>query len=127
MRSPLAAPPCQVEITGFGVFPSSGPPRVIWMGAGSGADGLVSLHAELAGRLTVLGDERERRAFHPHVTVARMKERASRRGAEALRRAVRDLEVGAGLSSVEAVTLFRSRLSQRGAACEAVVRVPLAG
>jgi RNA 2',3'-cyclic 3'-phosphodiesterase len=124
---PFATAPFDLRLGGFGVFPPLGPPRVIWMGIMSGADGLQALHAGLSVRLQPLGFEPERRRFDPHLTLARVRHRPARGVWHAVRRTVAAHAPEAGVSSVGAVTLFRSRLSPRGAAYEAVLRVPLKG
>jgi RNA 2',3'-cyclic 3'-phosphodiesterase len=125
--APCGVTPFTIRVGGFGMFPPSGAPRVIWMGIMSGADGLRALHADLSARLLPLGFEPERRAFSPHVTMARFRQRPPRGAWQVARRAVAAQAVDAGAAPVEAVTLFRSRLSPRGAAYESVLRVPLGG
>ena len=62
-----------IKIEGIGVFPNSKSPRVLWVGIGAGPE-----LAELAGRVdeltAELGFEPEKRAFSPHVTLARLQE-----------------------------------------------------
>ncbi len=69
-----------------------------------------------------VGIEPERRAFHPHISLARWKGRRTREVHAFLERA-------RGLSSepftVDAFTLFESRLSRHGAHYEPVARYPL--
>ena len=111
-----------VRVAGAGSFPLSGAPRVFWLGVTSGAERLARLHAEIARRLQPLGIEPERRPYSAHVTLARVKEARDYRG---LRAALREIAAGAGTSRVRAVTVFRSRLSPKGATYEALLRVPL--
>jgi 2'-5' RNA ligase len=69
-----------------------------------------------------VGLEPERRAFHPHITLARWKGRRTREVADFLDRT-------RGLASdpfeVDAFILFESRLSRHGAHYEAVATFPL--
>lgn len=113
-----------VHISGAGAFPSSGAPRVFWVGVTSGAEGLARLHAEIAVRLRPLGLEPERRRYSAHLTVARVKELRGRDDRQ-LRAALRAIAADAGTFRVRAVTVFRSRPSPKGATYEALVRVPL--
>jgi 2'-5' RNA ligase len=113
-----------IHITGAGAFPPSGAPRVVWLGVTSGAEGLARIHAELALRLRPLGLEPERRPYSAHLTVARIKDRQGGDHRQ-LRAALRTIAADAGTSRVRAVTVFRSRLSPKGATYEALVRVPL--
>jgi 2'-5' RNA ligase len=55
---------------GLGGFPPSRNPRVIWVGLAGDVDELKSLHASIeqaTGR-------KEERAFHPHLTIGRVRE-----------------------------------------------------
>jgi 2'-5' RNA ligase len=85
---------------------------------------LVALYAELAQRLPALGFDPERRAYSPHLTIARVKEiRAA--DAAAVRRALSTVRFPAAEGEVQHLTLFRSRLSPKGSQYEALLRVPL--
>jgi RNA 2',3'-cyclic 3'-phosphodiesterase len=121
----LPVPPFEIGVRGVGAFPSSGPPRVLWMGISPGAAELRDAHALLTGRLVPLGFAAERRAFHPHVTLARISTAPRRDVAAALRQIAHGPEPSAGRCLVDAIALFRSRLSPQGASYERVLRVPL--
>ena len=128
LDTPLPVAPFEIELGGLGAFPPKGPPRVLWLGVRSGHDRLAALHRELAARLSVLGFEPERRGFSAHLTLARVRElRPTAGGNSALRRALTEAPAAGGHSPVTHVTLFRSRLSPKGASYEAVLRVPLQG
>lgn len=120
-----AVPAFDVHLAGLSAFPPSGAPRVFWIGLRSGADAMAALNAEVGARLAPLGCEPERRPYSAHVTIARVKELASRSDAAGIRRIAHSLAADAGVSRVSAVTLFRSRLSPKGAAYEPLLRVPL--
>ncbi|HEX3423460.1 MAG TPA: RNA 2',3'-cyclic phosphodiesterase [Sphingomicrobium sp.] len=84
---------------------------------------LASLAAKVERICQLVGLEPERRAFHPHITLARWKGRRTREVRGFLGRA-------AGLSSepfiVRDFTLFESRLSRHGAHYEEITRYSLA-
>jgi 2'-5' RNA ligase len=95
-------------------------PRVLTVEIEDRSGELGALQARLSAALASAGlYEPERRAFRPHVTVARLR---------AGERAPRELEVD-GPAPVAfdgaAVTLYRSRLSRAGARYEPLARVPL--
>src|SRR3954462_1926674 len=71
---PLEVPPFVIELAGCGVFPPSGPPRVIWIGITQGFPSLAAMHAEFNRRLRPFGFEPERRPFSAHLTLARVKD-----------------------------------------------------
>jgi 2'-5' RNA ligase len=62
-----------VEITfrGLGFFPNEQYPRVLWAGLDASAN-LPSLAEDIDGALETQGIPRERRAFMPHLTLARI-------------------------------------------------------
>ena len=62
-----------VQLGGAGAFPKPGRARVVWMGAAAGGRNLVALAGAVAGGLRPFGYEPDRKEFHPHVTLARLK------------------------------------------------------
>ena len=125
LRRPLPDSSFPLVLRGCGAFPRSGPPRVLWVGVSRGADEMQGLYGGLADRLVPLGFSREQRPYAPHLTLARVKE-SGRGTARAIRQLLAGTPADCGTSAVTAVTLFRSRLSPRGAAYEPILRVPLA-
>jgi 2'-5' RNA ligase len=124
LEEPLQTARFTLRLDGLGTFPPSGRPRVIWIGLSQGAEPLVAVYQELAKRLPSLGFQPERRAYSPHLTLARVKEiRAA--DAAAVRRALESLSFPPSDGEVAHLTLFRSRLSPKGSQYEALLRVPL--
>jgi 2'-5' RNA ligase len=120
----LPVQPFQAELHGFGTFPPAGAPRVIWVGIGGGRDPMVDIYEALSLRLVPLGHDREKRAYSPHLTIARVKD-IHRRDTAVVRKALTDAKPISARFDVAFVTLFRSRLSRKGAQYESVLRVPL--
>ena len=117
----IAAPPFELRIAGVGRFEqrNSG---ALWAGVDPKPP-VAALAAKIERVCQSIGLEPERRAFHPHITLARWKGRRTRE--------VKDyLERTAGLSSepfdVDDFILFESRLSRHGAHYEQVTAFPLA-
>jgi 2'-5' RNA ligase len=121
---PLATPRFTLSIAGCGAFPASGPPRVFWIGLADGRESVVGVYDDVAERMIALGIEAERRRYAPHLTIARVKE-APRAEGRAVREALANVPLTPASCRVEAATLFRSRLSPRGATYEPLLRVPL--
>jgi len=117
----LRSRPVEAGIDGVGWFDHG--PRGALFARVTPRPPLESLHAKLDRLLVRLGHEPERRAFLPHVTLARR-----RRAAES---PDHWLAANAGFSAppvtIDAVTLFESRLGRAGAAYEAVASIPLGG
>ncbi len=121
--APLAARPFDIRLGACGVFPRSGPPRVIWIGVEEGLSSLASIHEELNRRLAPLGFEPEERPFSAHLTLARIKD--VRGAAKAIRQAVTAVEPRPARCRVTHATLFQSRLSPAGSRYEALERIEL--
>lgn len=111
-----------------GRFPETGRIRIVWAGA-SGADARVEglgtvVRAELERRQLPF----DRRALRAHVTLARVRDRASAADMGAIADAVAAARVPAGLAfRADAVHVMESRLSAKGPLYSSRARIPLAG
>ena len=116
----LRSPPFELRIAGAGRFEqrNSG---ALWAGV-EPKEPVAALAAKIERVCQSVGLEPERRAFHPHITLARWKGRRTREVQGFLERT-------GGLSSdpfpVRDFILFESRLSKHGAHYEAVAIYPL--
>lgn len=63
--------PVEITFRGLGFFPNEQHPRVLWAGLDASAN-LPSLAGDIDGALETQGVARERRAFAPHLTLARI-------------------------------------------------------
>lgn len=122
---PYDEPAFDLDIGGLGAFPPSGMPRVFWLGVRAGLEALRRLHSDLAVRLRPLGFESERRPYSPHLTIARVRTVSRAMPHRALREMLQAQPALAGRCRTAAVTVFRSRLSPRGANYEPLLRIPL--
>jgi 2'-5' RNA ligase len=121
-RAPLATEVFEIELGGVGIFPPSGPPRVIWIGIRRGAERLTALSAEVDARCEALGFGRDARPFRAHLTIARCRDTIDRPASNRLLGA----DPGAlGASRVEEVVLYQSRLGASGPTYAALARAPL--
>ena len=117
-----------VELGGVGVFPDGTAPRVLWVGVEGDLTSLRLLHRCMEEALQGLAYGRERRDFSPHLTLARISDRAP----SAERRRAREALSSAGWEpglrvDVEAVSLIRSVLLPQGARYQRLALMPLAG
>jgi RNA 2',3'-cyclic 3'-phosphodiesterase len=117
-------PAFPLVVAGCGAFPPSGRPRVFWIAVQQGTQEMRRLYAEVAARLAPVGYVPEGREYTPHLTIARVKD-AGRGSLREIRSMLAQLPADCGTSRVTAVTLFRSRLSPKGATYEPLLRVPL--
>ena len=115
--------PMTLRFGGAGTFGSRARPRVLWMGTHGDVDRLAALQADLATALQASGIEHEPRDYRPHLTLARARDPHGDAGLAAARTALEAVDLGA--VSVDAVTLFRSDLSPKGARHTVVARCPL--
>jgi RNA 2',3'-cyclic 3'-phosphodiesterase len=124
LAPPFGLDPFDLTIAGVGTFPPKGPPRVVWAGLGRGRDHLLTLERMVSVRLAQAGVPQEDRPYNPHLTLARVRDAAGLRPAPL----VENLhDVALGTTSVDAITLFESRLSPKGPAYVALARTPLSG
>lgn len=65
-----AGRPIDLRLTSGGVFPSGGPPRVLWLGAEPAGE-LAALAGAVDEALAPLGFPPESRPFRPHLTLGR--------------------------------------------------------
>jgi RNA 2',3'-cyclic 3'-phosphodiesterase len=122
LAPPLALDPFDLTIAGVGTFPPQGHPRVVWAGLTGGHDRLVAIESTVSERLSRAGVPREERPYNPHLTLGRVRDAAGLRSAPfvgSLR------EISVGTTSVDAITLFESRLSPKGPTYVALARTPL--
>jgi len=124
LERPFDTSAFRVELGGLAAFPATGRPRVLWLGVRQGRTALRDLHGEIAGRLAPLGFEREARPYEPHLTLARVKD-TGRASGRAIGGVLAGVPAECGTCPVTAVTVFRSRLSPKGATYEPLLRVPL--
>ncbi len=112
-------PPFDIALSGVGSFGKRGK-GALWAGV-TPHDELKPLHKKVDQACLRVGIEPDNRAYHPHVTVARLGRSAG--PAEPF------LERWAGLSSapvrVDSLCLYESRLGSEGASYTIVERYPL--
>lgn len=103
--------PFELIVGDCGVFPPHGQPRVIWVGIQDPSVGLINYQRELEDECAKLGFAREPRPFHPHLTIARLRQpKGSRRLAELHR----ELGFEAVTVNVSDVCVIRSELRSEG-------------
>jgi len=69
--------PLALEVKDLGVFPNFKRVRVVWVSMGGDISRLKQLQQRLESSLIPLGFARESRPFTPHLTLARVREKAS--------------------------------------------------
>ena len=123
-RVTTALTPFKLIIEGAGAFPPSGPAKVLWLGVTDVEGVLTDLHKRLEDECMKEGFARDERPFHPHLTLARLREPQGARPLAALHR-----EIGfpAVEFSVPALLVIRSELSSAGSNYIVISRHVLTG
>ena len=117
--------PFRVSYGGLGCFPNTRFPRVIWIGVEDPAGTLLRLQKAVETHLSALGYPPERRAFHPHLTLARTR-RVSKGDQAALGKLVERTQVDRlGDMLVREISLMRSELRSSGAVYTQLAAAPL--
>ena len=125
MKAALAAlesrPAIAVHVRKVGFFPNPHAPRVFWCGID--APGLEALAGHTDGATAGLGIARETRAFSPHLTLARIKEKVS---LQPLREAVAGLaSLDFGQFQAASFYLYLSTLRPSGSVYTKLAEFPL--
>lgn len=121
-QSARGKPVVEARLTGIGAFPHARRPSVIWAGM-EDAQTLADIAAELESQLKSLGFARERRAFRPHLTLARVRRKPPPALGELLQKhGATDF----GPVRIEQVELFQSELRPEGARYTVLASAPLA-
>ena len=129
--------PFDLSVKGCGTFPPHGKPKVLWIGiedanassppsetsASPAGVPLLSLHAAIEARCAAAGFPREPRPYHPHLTIARLREA---RASHTLAEHPKQIGFSPLVFTVSELTLFRSELSSQGSKHTALARHALA-
>lgn len=120
--STVHAAPLDLRLSGCGLFDTRGRANALWAGVAP-RNPLAALHRKVDAALVRIGLAPERRAYLPHVTLARLSG-----GSVPLDRFVAD---HAALASppfrVEHMTLYQSHMGHGGSVYEPIERYPLSG
>ncbi len=116
-----ARDPIQVAVRRVGFYPNPHSPRIFWCGIE--APGLDRLAADTDDATSALGVSREQRAFSPHLTLARIKDRIDMQPLREAIAALDSLEFG----SFEARSwfLYQSTLKPGGSVYTKLAEFPL--
>ena len=111
--------PFSISLGGVGCFPSWQKPGAIWIGVGGDITALETLQKDVEQRTAGFGSHSEKRDFHPHLTVGRVKGSAC--DTRAAGQAFRDQHIpDLGEWEVREIELIQSTLSPRGSSYQAL-------
>jgi 2'-5' RNA ligase len=118
-RAVAALASFSIRLEQRGVFPTHGQPRVLWIGINDFSGKLRELHARFEDESANAGFHRENRPFHPHLTVARLRQPQH---ARTLAAAHQQLEFEPAEIAVSELLVIRSELSSEGSKYTVVSR-----
>jgi 2'-5' RNA ligase len=114
--------PFDAEVGGYGVFPSLGYIRVVWLGFRSETEPSTRLHEAIERETVALGFDPEDHSFTPHATLARMGDARSK---DEVREVVESDGPDVGTLRVDGVELTESTLTDDGPRYSTVERFGL--
>ncbi len=108
--------PFNLEVKDLGVFPNFRRVQVAWVGIRGEVDKLARLQQRIETSLAHLGFARESRPFTPHLTLARVRERASSDERQEFGQVIASASLDRNyIIEVNAISLMRSELTRQGA------------
>jgi 2'-5' RNA ligase len=108
-------PAIRLGVEGLGTFPGGNRVQVVWAGLTGELNKLQKLQQRIDKELLPLGFPAEKRAFSPHLTIARLRDRATVNDRHDIGRLVENTKFESGLDfSVKSVNLMKSQLTQEG-------------
>jgi 2'-5' RNA ligase len=111
-------------LEGAGAFPPRGTARVLWLGVKDESQNLSEFQKRLEAETERIGFERERRAFKPHLTIARLKEPGKSRNLTDLHL---QTEFPAVNFPVSEIIVYKSDLRPTGSIYTPLARIDLSG
>jgi len=125
LHDPWSTPAFTARLGDVRLFPGSGPPHVVWLDVDEGLTQMSTLKTELEERLAPIGFEPETRPFRAHLTLGRVKRRIGGAAAAPLRALLLEHRSEPVRWMVNRVTLYESRMSERGGTYHVVDQVTL--
>ena len=120
--------PIEVKLGGLGAFPNLGQPRVIWVAVLGEIEKLRDLQRDIDEALSHFGFPKEKRVFTPHLTLGRMRDRASSGERGSIGRLLQNTNFkGGDVMDVKAISLMRSTLKPSGALYARLSSIELRG
>ena len=120
--------PFHLEVKGLGVFPNLKRVQVVWVGVGGEVDKLSQLQQRIESSLVPLGFTAESRPFTPHLTLARLRDRALPDERQRLAQLIAATKFESVYTiKVDSINLMRSQLTREGAIYSRLSAIELKG
>ena len=109
-----------------GAFPGGADARVLWIDLRGDLEPLQALQRDVEESLEALGFGRDRREFSPHLTLARLRDRASKAERRRAVEALASINIDSRYAiDVRTISLMQSTLHPDGAAYKRLASIPL--
>jgi len=125
-RAAQGVSPFHLELGGLGAFPNLRRPNVIWVAVKGDVERLASLQREIDHFLVPFGFSPESRPFTAHLTLGRLRERASAAERQRIGESLITAKPEEVPFQVGEISLMRSTLTPSGAIYSRLSSVPLA-
>jgi len=120
--------PFRLETGELGAFPNLRHPRVILIHIGGEMDTLLKLQRSIDDELVLLGFAKEKRNFTPHLTLARIREKASPQNCREFGELVANKSINSKYEfGVDSISLMKSQLLPGGAVYSRLADIKLVG
>ena len=114
-RAVAGVKPFELHLGKLGKFGSRNSPRVVWVDVSGDTVALAQLQTQVEREISPLGYPAEKRAFSPHLTLARVPDDAGRDVAAPLEQALASARTPNASMRATEVSLMRSELQRSGA------------
>ncbi len=119
-----AHPPFFVRYGGTGCFPGRRDPRILWLGIENPDGQLNFLYQSIDSAMASLGFKPEKREFHPHLTLGRVR---SGRNQANLLKILENVTFESTIIAINEILLIKSELKPTGSEYTKIKFVPLVG
>jgi 2'-5' RNA ligase len=113
----------KVNFSGMGTFPEGKAPRVVWVGTTEGGETLVKLADGLENSLSPAGFRSEQRAFKPHLTIGRIKEKKGVDKLKVKMALIKNPKFGEAM--IDRIFIMKSTLTAKGPIYEKIREVKI--
>ncbi len=121
-------PSFPLEVKDLGVFPNPRRVQIVWVGVSGEVEKLARLQQRIESGLERLGFPPEGRRFTPHLTLARLRDRATPEERQRLGQLIAETEFEAAPSFIaDSVKLMKSQLTREGPIYTQISSVALEG
>ena len=118
--------PFSLIMQDLGAFPNLRSPRVAWVGVGGDVESVIKMHRNIDRAIAPLGFHPEKRDFSPHLTLGRVRDKATYKERSDLGKTIESTKMKNPTPfSVNQVSLMQSTLTRSGAIYDQIATIAL--